>query len=334
MEKLKVFEAFSGVGTQHMALKNIDIPFEVVAIADIDEPAIRTYRAIHGEVNNLGDISKIDSAVIPDHDLFTYSFPCQDVSLDGFLKGLSEEDTTRSSLLWECKKVIEAKKPKFLLLENVKNLVSKRFKHDFDKWLEWLESQGYSNHWKVVNAKGFSNIPQNRERVFVVSMLEDNGFEFPADIPLTNKLMDYIESDVDESLYLSEDYLDQLIYKKGDLPLLPTQRAFVANNSTGHIIADVGDCFVYNYPTSKTRRGRVGKQVAQTLQTSLNMGVVMPDLRIKKLSTLEYWRLMGIADVDYYKAVEAGATKGDLYRQAGNAIVVDVLERIFTAMFK
>lgn len=333
MEKLKVFEAFSGVGTQHMALRNIGIPFEVVAIAEIDKPAIRSYNAIHGNTLNLGDISKIDSNDIPDHDLFTYSFPCQDISLDGFLKGFSEEDTTRSSLLWECKKVIEAKKPKFLLLENVKNLVSKRFKDDFNKWLEWLESQGYSNHWKVVNAKEFTTIPQNRERVFVVSMLEDNGFEFPADIEATNKLMDYIDFSDTNPVYLTEDYLQQMVYT-GEVALADNQRAFVANTKQGYIIADVGDCLVYNYPTSKTRRGRVGKQVAQTLQTSLNMGVVMHDLSIKKLSTLEYWRLMGISDADYYKAVEAGATKGDLYQQAGNAIVVDVLERIFTAMFK
>ena len=136
-EKLKVFEAFAGVGTQHMALKRLGIDFEIVGISEIDEYAIMSYEAIHGKVNNLGDISMLNPEDVPDHDLFTYSFPCQDISLDGFGRGVSEG--TRSGLLYECIKIIEAKKPKYLLLENVKNLVN-RFKGDFDKWLEWLSS--------------------------------------------------------------------------------------------------------------------------------------------------------------------------------------------------
>ena len=133
---IKVFEAFSGIGTQRMALRNIGVEHEVVAIAEIDKFAINSYEAIHGETNNLGDISKIKTEDIPDHDLFTYSFPCQDISVAGKGLGLDEGSDTRSGLLWECQKVIAVKKPKYLLLENVKNLVGKKHKHNFDKWLE------------------------------------------------------------------------------------------------------------------------------------------------------------------------------------------------------
>ncbi|MBS4461219.1 DNA (cytosine-5-)-methyltransferase, partial [Aerococcaceae bacterium zg-B36] len=136
---LKVLEAFAGIGTQRMALRNLGIPHEVVAIFEIDKFAIKSYEAIHGKTLNLGDISKIKEEDIPEHDLFTYSFPCQDISLAGYQKGLSQGSKTRSSLLWECKRVIESKKPKYLLMENVKNLVGKKFKTDFDKWLEYLE---------------------------------------------------------------------------------------------------------------------------------------------------------------------------------------------------
>ena len=160
--KLRVFEAFAGYGSQSIALRNIGIDYEVVAISEIDKYAIKAYESIHGKVNNLGDISKINVEDIPDHDLFTYSFPCQDISVAGKQASLEENSGTRSSLLWECKKIIEGKKPKYLLMENVKNLVSKKHKPYFDKWLEWLEEQGYSNTWKVLNAKDYG-IPQNRE---------------------------------------------------------------------------------------------------------------------------------------------------------------------------
>lgn len=151
--KLRVFEAFSGIGTQRMALRNLGIPHEVVAIAEIDKFAIKSYEAIHGHTYNLGDISEVDVDDIPDHDLFTYSFPCQDISLAGKQGGLEEGSGTRSSLLWECRRVIEAKKPTYLMLENVKNLVGKKHKPNFEKWLEWLEEQGYTNYWEVLDGR-------------------------------------------------------------------------------------------------------------------------------------------------------------------------------------
>ena len=200
---LRVFEAFSGYGSQSMALRNLGIEHEVVAISEIDKYAIKAYEAIHGPTLNLGDISKIDVNDIPQHDLFTYSFPCQDLSVAGKQKGLGEG--TRSGLLYECEKVIEHCRPKYLLLENVKNLVGKKFKADFDKWLEYLEGLGYTNYWKVLNAKNYG-VPQNRERVFVVSILgEHEPFEFPKPIPLDKCIADILEEQVDDKYYLSEE---------------------------------------------------------------------------------------------------------------------------------
>ena len=200
---LRVFEAFAGYGSQSIALRNLGIEYEVVAISEIDKYAIKAYEAIHGPTNNLGDICKIDPKDIPDHDLFTYSFPCQDLSVAGKQAGLGKG--TRSGLLYECEKIIEAKKPKYLLLENVKNLVGKKFKPQFDEWLDYLESLGYTNYWKVLNAKDYG-VPQNRERVFVVSILGDHKpYKFADKIPLDKCIADILEDEVDEKYYLSEE---------------------------------------------------------------------------------------------------------------------------------
>ena len=207
---IKVFEAFAGIGTQRMALRNLGIEHEVVAIAEIDKFAIKSYEAIHGEVNNLGDISKIKTEDIPDHDLFTYSFPCQDISVAGLGKGLDKNSGTRSGLLWECEKVIEVKRPKYLLMENVKNLVGKKHKHNFEKWLKRLEELGYTNYWQVLNAKDYG-IPQNRERVFCVSILgEHTPYEFPKGFQLDLRLKDILEDEVDEKFYLSKKQIDRI----------------------------------------------------------------------------------------------------------------------------
>ena len=205
MNKLKVFEAFSGYGSQSIALRNIGIPYEVVAISEIDKYAIKAYESIHGSVLNLGDISKIKVEDIPKHDLFTYSFPCQDISVAGNTKGIIRGQT-RSGLLYECERIIEGCKPKYLLLENVKNLVGKKFKQQFDEWLKYLEGLGYTNYWKVLNAKDYG-IPQNRERVFVISILgEHNPYEFPSKIPLDKCIADILEAEVDEKYYINKPF--------------------------------------------------------------------------------------------------------------------------------
>ena len=155
-----------------------------------------------------GDISKINPSDLPDFDFMTYSFPCQSISVSGRTEGIIKGQT-RSGLLYECEKVIEYKRPKYLLLENVKNLVGKQFKTQFDEWLEYLETLGYTNYWKVLNSKSFG-VPQNRERVFVLSILgEHDPYEFHSGFELDIRLKDILESNVDEKYYLSKEVQDR-----------------------------------------------------------------------------------------------------------------------------
>lgn len=204
-DQLRVFTAFSGYDSQCMALDRLGIDYDLVGWSEIEKNAIEAHNAVYPQWadRNYGDISKIDWMKVPDFDLFTYSSPCQDISSAGYQKGLTEGSGTRSSLLWECKKAIEAKKPKYLLMENVKALTSKKFKPYLDKWLEYLRELGYSNYPKVLNAKNYG-IPQNRERVFVVSILGDEMFYFPEEMKLEIFLNDILEDNVDERYYLKK----------------------------------------------------------------------------------------------------------------------------------
>ncbi len=209
---LRLIELFAGIGSQTQALTNIGVPHKVVGISEIDKYAIQSYKAMHGEVTNFGDIREIKS--LPDADLWTYSFPCQDISVAG--KGAGIKEGTRSGLLFEVERLLitaseNGNLPKYLLLENVKNLVSKKFKADFDRWLAFLESLGYSNYWQILNAKDYG-IPQNRERVFCVSIRgEHKPFKFPEKRELKLRLRDMIDEVVDEKYYLKESTIRSIV---------------------------------------------------------------------------------------------------------------------------
>lgn len=210
MEKIKILELFSGYGSQKLALDYLGIPCESTQ-CEIDKYAVEAYNQIHGETENLGDICKVDETKLPYYDLITYSSPCQDFSVAGLQKGGDKDSGTRSSLLWECERIIKAVKPKYLLMENVKNLVGKQHKHNFITWLDTLDALGYNNYWQVLNAKDYG-IPQNRERVFVVSIRKDiqQGYTFPEKIPLEKRLKDVLETNVDEKYYLSEKLISKV----------------------------------------------------------------------------------------------------------------------------
>ena len=363
IEKLRVFEAFAGYGSQSIALRNIGVPYEVVAISEIDKYAIKAYEAIHGPTLNLGDISKIKVEDIPVHDLFTYSFPCQDLSVAGKQKGLGEG--TRSGLLYECEKVIEHCKPKYLLLENVKNLVGKKFKADFDKWLEYLEGLGYTNYWKVLNAKNYG-VPQNRERVFVVSILgEHEPFEWPTPIPLDKCIADILEEQVDDKYYLSEEIQKRFKITNQNKNVLGTtkpdfrtigQRDLVYNKEgiMGSLvatdykqpkqIAEINQVGMLDIKGNEQVRRVYGDNgISPTLNTKGTSNtltrvqkdnyVVEQTFRIRKLTPRECFRLMGLHDDDIDKIQATGVSNTQQYKMAGNSIVVDVLEAIFKNLF-
>ena len=210
----------------------------------------------------LGDISKISPSELPDFDFMTYSFPCQSISVSGRTEGIIRGQT-RSGLLYECEKVIEHKRPKYLLLENVKNLVGKQFKPQFDEWLEYLESLGYTNYWKVLNSRDFG-VPQNRERVFVLSILgEHNPYEFHNGFELDIRLKDILESEVDEKYYLSKEVQDR--FKPNDKfydKLSSVNKLDNINPSknglNGNVFGDNGVC-----PTLTTNKGE-GIKICET----------------------------------------------------------------------
>ena len=402
-----MFEAFAGYGSQRMALRSLGIEHEVVAISEFDKYADASYQAIHGETWNMGDITKIDVDDVPDHDLFTYSFPCQDISIAGNQEGFSKDSGTRSGLLWESERIIKAKKPKYLLMENVKNLIGKKFMPGFQEWIDYLESIGYSNYWEVLNAKDFG-IPQNRERVFMVSILgEHEPYVFPKPIKLEKRLKDVLEEEVDEKYYLDDERAQQLVATitdvNGNEPeikqvgnttpnpsrdnpqtgrtydadgLAPTLNTMQGGNRQPQIIepsfvvgstpknASVTDGS-YS-PTLTSSMGTGGGHVPMIDEPEIikefdipkevlndnerqrrvyNTGGISPTIlarsdsskittnfRIRKLTPLECWRLMGVADENFFKA-QAVNSNTQLYKQAGNSIVVSVLEAIFRNMF-
>lgn len=355
---------------------------------------------------NLGDISKLEH--LDYADFWTYSFPCTDISVAGKQEGI-KQGQTRSGLLYEVQRLLErANKmltlPKYLMLENVKNLVGKKFKLQFDEWVAWLDELGYNTYWKVLNAKDYG-IPQNRERVFAISIrkdIDDGKFEFPQPFDNGVRLKDFLEDNVDEKYYLSEEIQNRLILNKENLDanVVGTTKGkhnhrigtrdlvYSPNGIMGALVATD-----YKQPTnSKTRRGRVGKGCAQTLTTSCNQAIVEPNelshsewkqqmykrfiedsngevsgvitnqsqsfgyrppmkgysktlkanandagvvesFRVRKLTPKECYRLMGFTDEQFDKS-QAFSSDSQLYKQAGNSIVVDVLYYIFGKLFE
>ena len=212
---LRVFTAFSGYDSQCLALNRANIDYELVGWSEIDKFAIKAHNALFPQWTdrNFGDISKIDWSQVPDFDLFTYSSPCQDFSNAGKMQGGEKGSGTRSSLLWECEKAIRAKMPKYLLMENVANLVSKKFIGTFQNWLNVLSELGYTNYWQILNAKDYG-VPQNRKRVFVVSILNsEEPYYFPEPFETEIRLKDILEGYVDEKYYLKNKSLQDITHE-------------------------------------------------------------------------------------------------------------------------
>ncbi len=287
------------------------------------------------------------------------------------MKGFTDEngDLTRSGLFFEALRIIEETKPRIAIAENVKALTSKKFTAEFKIVLDSLNDAGYKNYWAVLNSKDYG-IPQNRERVFIISIRDDidHGFHFPAKYELKLRLRDLLEETVDEKYFLSDKALEYILstgtknfYYKPEIdleiarPLTSTMHkshrasqdnyvsdSFVKDGIKTHIPikeatkkgykeAHDGDYVNLQFPNSKTRRGRVGDQIANTLLCNDENGVVC-GLRIRKLTPKECFRLMGFDDKDCDVLVANRISNTQLYKMAGNSIVVDVLEEIFVEL--
>lgn len=236
---LNVLSLFSGIGAFEKALTNLDIPYNLLAYCEIDKHASKAYSIIHDvpESMNLQDVTKVDFLdILDDVDLITYGFPCQDISCSGRQKGFVDEngERTRSGLFFEALRIIEDYTPKFAIAENVKALTSKKFTEEFRTVLDSLENAGYNNYWKVLNAKDYG-IPQNRERVFIISIRKDidKGFEFPKPIPLETRLKDFMEDSVNENFYLSEKLTSRLIMKNENIDCIAKVKVVGNTNPSG-----------------------------------------------------------------------------------------------------
>lgn len=251
---LRIVTLCSGYDSQCMALERLkkyqpDFAFDLVAWSEIDANAINAHNACFPQwvERNLGDMTKIDWSKVPDFDLLTYSTPCTDVSQSGLQKGIEEGSGTRSSILWYTRNAIVEKRPKYLLMENVKALVSKKFLPFFHKWQSELAKYGYDNYSAVLDASDYG-VPQHRERIFMVSIRRDNEdthYQFPMVFPLEKRLKDVLEEDVAEKYYLSDKMVEYFMKVNADKrhnhkfkPLLPEETAFTIRTAAGQRVDD------------------------------------------------------------------------------------------------
>ena len=324
---MRILSLFSGIGSIEKALSNIGLDYDLIGFSEVDKKAIETYCLIHNVnvTKNLGDIKNINIKSLPkDLDLICHGSPCQDFSKNGKGLGGDKNSNTRSSLLWNSVEIIKNTKPKYIIWENVRNVISKKHRHTFDAYIDSLENVGYTSHYKILNSKYFG-VPQSRERVFTISIRNDlnKNFIFPVETKLKTKLMDWLDEKVDNKYYEINNLSLSLFLGKENGGLKVKQAT-----KKGYDIAYIGDAINIGNVTSKTRRGRVGKGVAQTLITQCEQVTICPNTnRLRKLTPHEYWTLMGFNDDDFNKAREINSDTS-LYKLAGNSIVVPVLEKI------
>lgn len=330
---LRVTTLFSGYDSQCLALRRLGVDFDLVAWCEIDDDARKAHDLLFPEYStrNIGDISKVDWDVFmqmrkgpavdyftknyllfaPEPtdtgdeklDLLTYSSPCQDFSIAGLQAGAEEGSGTRSSLLWESERAIAALRPKYLLFENVAAVVSKKFKPLFEDWCKRLEGYGYTNYWKILNARHYE-VPQNRIRLYMVSILGDHKpFHFPEPLPLEKKFSDIIEPTVPERYFLSEAAIRSIFNTPPGTNFKPT--------------VDGGG---ENYARALTCGDHLWRRTDNYITT---------DGRLRRLTEREAFRLMDVDDTDIDKLVASDISCTQLQKMAGNSIVVNVLCHIF-----
>lgn len=353
MVKIKVLELFAGYGGSSFALKKAGVDFEVVGFSEIDKYAVQCYKQNH-QGKDLGDITKIDETKLQDFDLLTGGFPCQSFSNAG--KGLGELDT-RGTLFNDIIRIAEVKQPKYMLLENVKGLTSKRHKETFDKILNELKRIGYVVWWNILNSKDFG-IPQNRERVWIVCMRKDlfdfekNFFTFPQKEELKIFLKDILEDNPNNKYNLTDKnkaHYNRDFGSKGKIlngqetsPTLTT-----AMGSGGGNVPAVDEKYYLsekriNLIINGNRFGSTNKitdlnGISQCLSASMGMGggyepkIKAINNNIRKLTPKECFRLMGFLDDEINLE---GLSDTQKYKLAGNGWDINVVSKIFIKLLK
>lgn len=337
--QLRLLSLFSGIGAFEKALGD---KVELVNYCEIDKYAAKAYSLIHNvsEDLNLKDVTKVDTSKLHNIDMVTYGFPCQDISNAGKRQGFvdSNGNRTRSGLFFEALRIIKDTQPKYAIAENVKNLVSKKFRTEFETVISELDKAGYVSYYDVLNAKDYG-IPQNRERVFIVSIRKDidNGtFKFPKSIPLDKRLKDVLETEVDERFYLKD---TMPFFIKNSLAMEEKGNGFrfsphvkdhanIAKTITTRSGGRMDDNFIMETPSLDCDIFTFNKENVAKIDKCAH------EFRIRKLTPLECWRLMGFEDTDFWKVKNSGISNSQLYKMAGNSIVVNVLRTIFRELLK
>lgn len=374
---MKFIDFFSGIGGFHSGLERAGM--ECVGWCEFDKFAQASYRAMYDTTDLWfgNDVTKVKGWELPKADLWTFGFPCQDVSIAGKQKGMKEG--TRSGLFYEIMRLLDEckeNKPKWLVCENVKNLLSIDGGTGFLNVIGEMAERGYSVEWKVYNSKDYG-VPQNRERVYIVGYIGErctSGL-----LPIKRESTAVIEQVGNlrkTNSFGGNPQTGRVYSTAGIAPTLNTcgggdrepkiisaracltpdreekrqngrrlkdegEPAFTLTsqdrhgvlirtaNKQGYMTAQVGDGVDLAYPDSETRRGRVQPQRSNTLTTSDNLGVLVDDetIQIRKLTPKECWRLQGFTDEQFDKAAAVNSNS-QLYKQAGNAVTVNVVEGI------
>lgn len=321
-DKIQILELFGGIGSPRAALRNIGIPVKSIDYVEIDEKAVRSYNAMFERELNYTPQTVVGWNLQPD--ILIHGSPCQDFSIAGHQgkataekgrinqgKGGNEGSGTRSSLMWETVHIIEQMhewKPKVVVWENVKNVLSRHMVHNFNRYLAYMKKLGYNSSYKILDARNYG-LPQARERVFTVSVLGDIGFDFEMmkQKPMRN-IQDFLEHGFVSACYMvTQPSVYSVIGKRG------IRRATV-----------IGDYC----NTITTRQDRTPAQVIE-----------LGDGQYRYLTELECWRLQGFSDDDFYAAqstcqVPKNKMNRTLYHQSGNTIPVVIFESMFEAMIE
>lgn len=327
---MKVLSLFSGIGAFERAIVNKNIEHEIINYCEKDKYASFAYSILHDvpEEKNLGDIEKAKGKYA---DLVTYGFPCQDISLAGKCKGIVKGET-KSGLLFEALRIIKESKPKVAIAENVKNLVSSMFIDDFNNLIKELDILGYNSYWKVLNGINY-NSAHSRERIFIVSIRKDidkGDFKFKEGTDNLVTLKSITEKSVEEKYYCKDNkYVQEFIHNV-------ERRVADFKEPSRYGLIKVGDI---NKPTLREMNRRVFSELgaSPTLVTGSDSIPKIVQCRVRKLTPLECWRLVGFTDEDYWKVRESleekfyygkDMTDTQMYKMAGNSIVIKVAESI------
>lgn len=300
---IQILELFGGIGSPRKALVNLGVDVKAIDYVEIDEKAVRSYNAIFSKELEYKTQSVVGYNLKPD--ILIHGSPCQDFSIAGHQKGADKGTETRSSLMWETIHIIQQMgvwKPRVVIWENVKNVLSKHMRHNFNRYLEEMQKMGYTSNYEVLNAMNFG-LPQKRERVFTISCLDGTYFNFGI---LERKKSPHIKEFLQPNNEVSEKYT---------IKSPSMLRALYNTGGTFGGRLKVIEEYCYTITTKQNR--------------CPNSGVIsLENGQYRLLTELECWRLQGYSDEDYYSAAKVNGST-ELYKQAGNSIPVPIFESIF-----